>query len=275
MRNSKRIIYNDRLFEEDLVEFIRAVDLSRGNKVFYDVYMDLKSSIPTGFAASLINIALDHFERIARICVTSHPDSEAARVGGRLAYFCSSLVAASLDFISMEEPFKSFDERRKLLIDAVRFGPDTRSGGMTKLNLAIELVRSYATNGEAIASAIERRVGSEFDRIPAEVIADQSVKMFKQGQIFDTACALERACFSKSLPSFDSLGLQEKAFLGALLDFSDVDRRSFAKAWVSQIVTKESKVRSEQEGILASFEGLARNPVKKAGTTGSLFQEKS
>ena len=275
MLNSKRILYNDRLTEEELIRLIRAVDSSHGSKDLYNAYMDLKSSIATGFGVSLINIALEYFEKIARTCVTSHPNSEAARVSGRLVYFCSSLSAAALDFISISEPFKSSAERRRILIDAVRFGSTSKEEGMKNLNLAVALIRRYAMNGQSIASMIERRVESDFDKIPAEVIADQSIRMFRRGQIFESARALEHACFSKSLPSFDSLDLRERGFLGALLDFSSVDRRSFAKAWVSQMVTRESNGQAEQEVISSPLKGLARNKVENPSTAGSLFQEES
>ena len=158
MRQSDRILYPDRLTEEEFTALIKKVDTSRNTREAVTIYNDVKGLVSRSFGVPLINVSLECFAVAARNCVTAHENSEAAKAYGRLAYFCASIAAAALDFLSVEEPFKSSDERRQIFTNAVRFGATTKEIGTEKLRIAAALVRRYAQNGPAVACSVESSV---------------------------------------------------------------------------------------------------------------------
>jgi hypothetical protein len=136
------------------------------------------------------------------------------------------------------------DERRKLILDAVRLGALSDERGQYSLRLAIALVEKYAPGGKSAARGVETALRKDLERIPAEIIADQAVKLLKSDQLFLTGRELEMACYAVALPSFDGLSVPTKSMLGALLDYANVDRRRFADAWKPSVASLASKEES-------------------------------
>jgi hypothetical protein len=64
-------------------------------------------------------------------------------------------------------------------------------------------------------TAVETGLRKDLDRIPAEIVADQAVRLLKTDQLFTTGRELEMASYHAALPSFDGLGVQTKSMLGA------------------------------------------------------------
>jgi len=261
--NQEKILYQDRITEEELEEIIKSVDESRKNKEFRNNYLSLKSAVGSHFGPNLINIALENFLYFAKNCITSHQNSKTAIAAGRMTLYSASIAAVALDHLSIEEPFRSLEERKKIFANAIRFGATNKEAGTEKLRLAIALIRQYANNGQAIARNIESAATAEFAQIPAEIIAEQAAKMSPNGQLFQCARALEHLSFSRSLPSFDDLNNLEKGFLAALLDFSDVDRVAFANSWKS-----EAKPHAKEHSTYEDSHGAGNEKL------GPLFDQK-
>ena len=58
----------------------------------------------------------------------------------------------------------------------------------------------------------------------AEVVA----KLVGRGALFEAARALEAAAHANPIPAFGALPTEAKTFVGAVLDFLDIDREQFA-----------------------------------------------
>ena len=93
----------------------------------------------------------------------------------------------------------------------------------------------YAPGGKATATALEARLKVDLERIPAEIVADQAVRLLKADQLFLVGRELEMAAYYVELPPYDKLSLSTKSMLGALLDYANVDRQRFAGAWSSPV----------------------------------------
>ena len=271
INQNKQVLYSDRLTEEELQNLIKSVDKSRRTKDTFDNYNELKGYVATHFGAPLINIALDSFALSARNCLTAHKDSAAAKVNGRLAYLSASLTAAALDFVGVEDPFKSASERGEIFLNAVRFGFTNREVGTEKIRLAAALIRKYAKNGSAVATLVENKVMEDYNRIPAEIIAEQSLKMSLSGELFQCARAMEHWAYSKALPNYDDIEAREKSFIGALLDFSDVDRAGFAASWRSEIVGEYVKGFAERQADFLSTQMTNSYDISSSENIGPLF----
>lgn len=143
------------------------------------------------------------------------------------------------------------DERRDLILNAVRLGALSNEDGQQTLKLALALVEKYGPGGKGSARAMETALKADLDRIPAEIVADQAIRLLKADQLFVTGRELEMASYHAVLPPFDGLSVPTKSMLGALLDYAGVDRERFAQAWKSGPANAKTKMVSEsgaQEG---------------------------
>jgi hypothetical protein len=163
-----------------------------------------------------------------------------------------------LDYVSVSAAFRTIDERRELILNAVRLGALSSDSGQQMLKMALALVEKYAPGGKGAATIVESGLRNDLEKIPAEIVADQAVRLLKADQLFLAGRELEMASYSISPPTFDNLGTSTKSMLGALLDFAGVERQRFAQAWSSGALpqTLEETIPAEsQVGLFAADEG--------------------
>lgn len=233
IRESNKVRFSEHLTDDELRQMIRAADKDRKNKDFQSNFLDVKSSVIEDFGPNTIVRALDTLAYFAYQVALAYPDSPAAKLAGRLTYFSGALVAIGLDAVGVDTAFRPLEDRRAILINSIRYGnTDTEE----KVRLALALVRQYADNGSVVAQAIKERTSRKFDSIPAEIIADEVVRMGTKETLFSVASKLERACYLRICPNYDELDTPVKSFLGTLLDFSGIDRRTFAMAWARESI---------------------------------------
>ena len=187
------------------------------------VYADLRGLPPLFIQVGAVEILLD---------VESHPNSEAAQFSGRLAYLAAAIACASLDLISMEAAFRTLEEKYELLVNAIRYGATDRNEGLRNVNLALELIRQYSPAAN-VSNAVDSAVHKDLDRIPAEIIAEQSSRIIQTSDLFEVGRQLEHACYSRAAPNFDALETDARSFVGAALDFASVRRAEFASSWLT------------------------------------------
>lgn len=232
IQSSPSVPYADRISDEQLIEELQNVDKALHNKNLQDARIDILTSISDSFGSSSLIKSLEGFARLASATITHQPNSNAARSAGRLAYIAAAIVCQSIDYVSVGAAFRTIEERRDLITRSIRFGV-LANNDQKLLRLALALVEKYAPNGRGTANAMEVKLYQELKNIPAEIVADQAVRLLKGGQLFTVGRELEMAGYKTSLPAFDQLGLHAKSMVGSLLDYSGVDRERFAKAWVS------------------------------------------
>ena len=253
---SEKVIYPDRISEEDFVKKITSIDKARRNKEFHLQYHDVKFSLIDHFGTGTINRALESFSFFATSAVTSHPNTNAAEIALRLTYFAAAIVALSLDYIGSEVAFRAPEERQQALVNAIRFGDIDETAGLERIRLATGLLQKYAPNGEATARAVDLAVKQDFKGIPAEIIAEYVVKSTRPEDLFQVARQLEHVAFLNVATSFDELGMEDKSFIAMLLDYSGVDRARFASCWSGPPVIAEH--RTTNDGPL--FSGARQRP---------------
>jgi hypothetical protein len=230
---SKVVLFAGRIDDERLIKELQFVDREFRNKDLQEARVDILSSLSEGFGASSAVRALEAFGRLAKATVGYHPDSKAARAAGRLAYLSAAIACESLDYVSVSAAFRTIEERRKLMMDAVRLGALSAPDGQHALKVALALVEKYAPGGRSAAAAVEAGLKRDLERIPAEIVADQAVRLLRSDQLFITGRELEMAAYHVDLPHFDHLDVNTKSMLGALLDYSGIDRERFANAWIA------------------------------------------
>lgn len=260
IQNSQAVLFADRVGDEELINQLQVVDKEFRNKNLQEARIDILSAIADGFGAPSAVRSLEGFVRLSSATVSCHPDSIAARAHGRLAYLAASIVCESLDYVSVSAAFRTIDERRELILNAVRLGALSSDSGQQMLKMALALVEKYAPGGKGAATIVESGLKNDLEKIPAEIVADQAVRLLKADQLFLAGRELEMASYSISPPTFDNLGTSTKSMLGALLDFAGVERQRFAQAWYSGALsqTHEETIPTEsQVGLFAADEGTS------------------
>ena len=116
-----------------------------------------------------------------------------------------------------------------MMVRAIRYGELNIDSATGPYGVALALVRKY-TGGSGAARTIESRVRADFERIPAEIVADQAVRQLRESQLFNTARELESFCYASVDVGFDSMTSGAKGMVGAMLDYSGVNREAFALA---------------------------------------------
>lgn len=233
MADSEKVLLPNRLPEESFQEKIKEVDKSRRNKDLQNAYSDLKAALIDNFGSGTVNRALEHVLGFGQSLTASHPNSLGAETALRLLYVSASVFAIALDYSLTKVSFKSSDERRKTLLNVIRYGEDDEDRGLEKVRIATALIERYAQNGRAIAHAVTQAIRDQYSRIPAEIIADFVLRNLKSDGLFSLARTLELRAYSGELLGYDDLSSEEKSLVGAILDFSGLDRASIAKAWLS------------------------------------------
>jgi hypothetical protein len=233
IQSSPTVLYSNRITDERLISELEVVDKEFRKKDFQVARLDILSALSEGFGAPSVVRALEAFCRLASAVVEYHPDSRPSRAAGRLSYLAAAIACESLDYVSVSAAFRSIEERRKLILDAVRLGALSDERGQQTLKMAFALVEKYAPGGKGAARGMEAALKKDLERIPAEIVADQAVKLLKGDQLFLTGRELEMAAYAVSPPAFDGLSVTTKSMLGALLDYANVDRARFANSWLS------------------------------------------
>jgi hypothetical protein len=228
IRESSSVLFPERMTDEELVVILQAVDQGRKDRLLQNARKEILSSLSSGFGVSAVVRALESFSELAGLAVSAHPGSDGAAASGRLAYLSGSIACACLDYVSVDAAFRSIDERRELLLKAVRFGSDDST---RTLRVAIGLIEKYAPGGLATARQVQKGLKADLDAIPAEIIADQAGRLLKEGTLFSVARELEAASYNRLCPNFDQLSTQAKSMVGAFLDYATVKRDAFASAW--------------------------------------------
>jgi hypothetical protein len=249
IRESPNVLFPERLTDEDLIGQLVGIDRQRKDKSLTDGRKAILASLANGLGPASVVNALSSFSAMANLSTTAHPSSAGAEASGRLAYLSAALACVGLDYISVGAAFRSIDERRELLLRAVRYGAaDSQEGGRS-LRIATGLIEKYAPGGSATARQVEQKFRADLNAIPAEIIADQAGRLLRDGTLFSVARDLEAASYDRACPTFDLLNAPTKSMLGALLDFAGVNRRAFAAAWTTkQIASSRSSSERSSEG---------------------------
>lgn len=231
IQSQRGLLYPGRITDEQMRAEIRLVDSENKVKTLQTERNEILTALAPGFGVASTVRVLEAFRRLAGWIVSYHPDSRATRAAARLAYLAAGVTAESLDYVSSGAAFGTLEEKREVILRAIRLGAFGGTGAQQVLEVALGLVRKYAPGGLSAAATLEARLTEELAGVPAEIVADEAITQLKANSLFDCGKQLESASYQASLPTFDQLEVASRSLVGALLDFSGIERERFATAW--------------------------------------------
>jgi hypothetical protein len=231
---SPSVRFLDRLTDEDLGRGLVEIDRQRKDKYYSNIRKHILATLADGLGPGSLVRCLELFSELAQRAAQAFPSSDESIIAGRLTYLSASLACIALDYISTQAVFRSIEERRALLLNAVKLGEAGSQHGERIFSLAMQIIERYVAGGANTARQVQKHIREDLDRIPADIIADQASNMLKDGMLFTIARELENSSYLQHCPSFDLLSVPTKSMLGACLDYAGISRPQFAAAWESQ-----------------------------------------
>lgn len=258
LKSSEKLTNSPRAPEEEFNAWVDKIDKDRGGRWARNGVESMKAAMAERFGASSANTALDFFRAFALDVVRTHPHSNAAYILTRLAYLSASYFAAAFDFYNADFALRPFKERTERIAGAIRLG-ESAHRQQELLRLVDQAVTEYLPNGASHAALIRQRLTADMDALPAEELADVLAKLSGSAGLFQAATFLESAAYRQVPVGFDHLPLEAKALVGALLDFSGIDRKLFANSAPGDAGSSEEKSDSD----------ISSDPTVSRETSGS------
>ncbi|MGO9172351.1 MAG: hypothetical protein ACLP7P_10345 [Rhodomicrobium sp.] len=232
LMRSEQLQGTGQLKSDDLNAAVRRIDEGRRSGDLRQQLYQARASLITGMGVQSTNTNLAASGYFAEQAILAQPRSEQAQIAVRLFYLTSAFAAISLDFVLADQAFRSAEERKRSIIESIRFGSSDTLDTISTVRVAIGLVRKYVENGGPAAKQLEYGFFREAEQIRAEVISDYVTRISASDSLFNVARELERSSLSINLPSYDQLSVEAKSLLGTFLDFNGVSREKVANAWL-------------------------------------------
>lgn len=216
--------FEARLTEEQLIDLLGTYRPTKDGGDWRGLFKMAKRPLASGLGYNAINrwlIDAKYFAEQALV-VATHKE-----VALRFLYLLVSFIAIAIDFVMRDLAF--FEPAAKLatLNDGLRHGSQGATGTKQLLELATGLIEQYAPEHRILAPRIRERVGQELEAIPTKPLAEYFAKQSVSHDLFSVARELEGAAYKSVFVSPHDFSPAAKGVLGVLLDFWELERRSF------------------------------------------------
>lgn len=145
----------------------------------------------------------------------------------RALYVLLSFIAIAFDFVIRDLAFSESAAKLDAINDGLRHGTQGATGTKRLIELATGLIEQYAPEQRALAPRIRARLGKDLDAIPTKALAEYFSKQSVSRELFSVAKELDAAAYKTVFVSPQTLPAQVKGMIGVLLDFWEIDRKSF------------------------------------------------
>ncbi|MDF4026789.1 hypothetical protein P3W24_17580 [Luteibacter sp. PPL201] len=213
-----------RLSEQEMLSLAGSFPSNQGSLGWRDRILRAKQLLITDLGFNAVNAWLSDgaFFVEQRLLVSTHRP-----VATRLFYLIISFIALGFDFVSQDLAFENPTKKFEALMNGLQFGSAGERQSGHVMGLALGLVEAYAPNGRLLAKRVRTSVERELASSGFSILAEYVSQPGAQSSLFAVAKDLEAFAYSASFTPPSELPVRCKSFLGMLLDFWEVDRRSF------------------------------------------------
>ncbi len=145
----------------------------------------------------------------------------------RLVYLNIAFFLVALDFILKDLSFIDQTARATQLKEGFIHGNMGRRGLDEILSQAVRLMDAYLPQGRDWGETLRDRVRQSFEDVPADVLKDYFARGEVARGLFTSARAFEEQAYLRETSPPSRLSSDLKAIVGVMLDFCQIERRSF------------------------------------------------
>ena len=215
---SKHKVGIDRFTEEEFNDAL-------GSKLNREKYEHAKSGLITHLDYSGCNQLSQEIAAAAERAIST-PTQRKGIV--RLVYILVAHFLLSLDYVLKDLSFMSDSLRAESVREGLVHGPIGQAGLDDYLEEVGRIIRAYLPDGGNLASQLRKEVLEEFESVPADIIKEYVTKSANAKGLLDLAYGFENAAFSVNDRGLEELNHAQKAILFMMLDYVNIDRKSFA-----------------------------------------------
>lgn len=218
-------VLNARIKEEELFSKIEEYPLGKLDGDWKGRYLDSKKLLAKGLTFDSCNMWLEHGRFFAEQASINKPQRELAY---RLCFLISSYIAVAIDYMLREMSFSEKQDIEKRLSDGFRYGNRGLKGTNNIINASLALVEQFADNGTIISNQVRSNFDAELSKLPTNILSEYFSKADVGKILLGTAIELERLAMSKEFIKHTSSTIEARSLIGCLLDYWQLDRKSFS-----------------------------------------------
>lgn len=217
-----------RITDEEFYELLNSYTLGKLDGDWKKLYEDSKSLLALGLNFDNVNKLINNAKFFAEQVLIKPSQKEIAL---RCFYHICSFIAINIDYIQKELLFlEDTDLRLKAFTNGFKYGSKGESEIKQIIDMSLAFVEQYSENGKATANQARTNIHKELDSMQTDTLAQYFSKYEVLKKMFNTAIDFEQLAMNKNFSNHTASSVEIKGFIGALLDFSSIDRVEFAEA---------------------------------------------
>lgn len=143
----------------------------------------------------------------------------------RLLYLSISFMLLTLDFKSRNLAYLEVEDRRKEIIEGIRFGEAGKKRATEILGTAVALAEKAISGNLFAKNVLQQEIDSQLNEYPAEGLAEYFSKSEVMKNLFNYSIQFHETAFLKNLPLPGQLNPELKSIMGLAVDHLKVDRK--------------------------------------------------
>jgi hypothetical protein len=217
-------LVSDRLGEEDYLALVSRYEYGRVDGDWIGRIKDCKAGLVRGLRFNSLNQWLDHFRFFGEqsLIRTGHREATIRTIYRIMAFIC-----IGVDFILSEAAQQTVDERMVEFRDGLDFGDRGRAATRELLELAAAMAGAARGSQSKGGTRPARMAEDQMRDQRGSILAEYFCRSETMSSLFSLGCRFDDAAMQRSFLDPQQLGIEEKAALGVLLDYSMLDRVHF------------------------------------------------
>jgi hypothetical protein len=217
-------LLEQRLSEEELLLAVRPEKGDRIGEHWVDRLTQIKSRVLSQLDFDGCNTSVNDCRFFIEQSLAVAHKSEAAY---RLIYFTLALILVTVDFVMRDFAFIEKPQQAIFLNDGFRFGSSGKNVADKVFSMAGRLMASGSGKRNVNADVYVKQLRDEAQGLPVEILTEFILRKLNGTALLELARSFESLAYSKAFTHPTLIPSENRAFIGVMLDFLNVDRQRF------------------------------------------------
>jgi len=217
----------NRLTDEGFLEIIESYNLSKLDGDWKGKIINCKGLLAKGLTFDSCNQWIEVARFFAEQIITKPTQVDVAL---RCFYLSLSFLAVGVDFMLRELSFLDNKDRKEKLAEGFTYGSKGKDGLDKMLNLSLNLVEQFSSEGTSLSSQVKSEVLQQFDSLPTQILGEYFGNNEVGKTLFDVARELESLSMCIEFNDHAVASMELRSLIGCALDFWSISRKDFNDA---------------------------------------------